>query len=100
MSVYINNKYIKTATTNKKGVATITIPASKLKSLKAGTKTLKVTTSNNFNPNSKSVKVTINKEKTKIVAKKKTFKKSLKTKNIPLHLKTVKTRLSKKPKYT
>ena len=98
VSVYINNKYIKTATTNKKGVATITIPASKLKSLKAGTKTLKVTTSNNFNPNSKSVKVTINKEKTKIVAKKKTFKKSLKTKKYTVTFKNSKNKALKKAK--
>ena len=98
VSVYISNKYIKTATTNKKGVATITIPASKLKSLKAGTKTLKVTTSDNFNPNSKSVKVTIKKEKTKIVAKKKTFQKSLKTKKYTVTFKNSKNKALKKAK--
>lgn len=70
MKVYISNKKIKTTTTNKNGVATVKITASNLKSLKAGKKTLKVTMSNNYNPNSKSVKVTINKEKTKVVAKK------------------------------
>ena len=98
VSVYINNKFIKTATTSKKGIASITIPASKLKSLKAGTKTLKVTTSDNFNPNSKSVKVTISKEKTKIVAKQKTFKKSLKTKKYTVTFKNSKNKALKKAK--
>ena len=98
VSVYISNKFIKTATTSKKSVASITIPASKLKSLKAGTKTLKITLSDNFNPNSKSVKVTINKEKTKIVAKKKTFKKSLKTKKYAVTFKNSKNKALKKAK--
>ena len=98
VSVYIKNKFIKNATTSKKGVATIKIPASKLKSLKAGSKTLKVTLSDNFNPNSKSVKVTIKKEKTKIVAKKKTFKKSVKTKKYAVTFKNSKNKALKKAK--
>ena len=98
VSVYINNKLIKTATTNKKGIATIKISASKLKSLKAGTKTLKVKISNNFKPNSKSVKITIKKEKTKIVAKQKTFKKSLKTKKYVVKFKNSKNKALKKAK--
>ena len=96
VTFYINNKKIKTVSTNKKGVATITIAASKLKSLKAGTKTLKVTLSNNYNPKSKSVKITINKEKTKLVAKKKTFKKSVKTKKYTVTLKNSKNKALKK----
>ena len=96
ITFYINNKKIKTVTTNKKGVATVTIAASKLKSLKTGSKTLKVTMSSNYDPNSKSVKITINKEKTKIAAKKKTFRKSLKTKKYTIQLKNSKNKVIKK----
>lgn len=98
VTFYISNKKIKTVTTNAKGVATLTIAASKLKSLKAGTKTLKVILSDNYNPNSKSVKISINKEKTKITAKKKTFKKSLKTKKYTIQLKNSKNKAVKKVK--
>lgn len=98
VTIHINNKKIKTVTTNKNGVATVTITSGKLKSLKAGTKTLKVTLSNSNNPNSKSVKITINKEKTKIVAKKKTFKKSLKTKKYTITLKNSKNKAIKNVK--
>ena len=96
ITFYINNKKIKTVTTNRKGVATVTITASKLKSLKTGSKTLKVTISSNYNPNSKSVKITINKEKTKIAAKNKAFKKSLKTKKYTIQLKNSKNKVIKK----
>ncbi|MBQ2831561.1 hypothetical protein [Methanobrevibacter sp.] len=98
VTVYISNKKINTVTTNKNGVATVTITASKLKSLKAGTKTLNVTLSDNYNPNSTSVKVTINKEKTKVVAVKKTFKKSLKTKKYTVTLKNSKNKVIKNAK--
>lgn len=98
VTIYINNKKIKTVTTNKKGVATVKITASKLKSLKAGSKTLKVIMTDNYNPYSKSVKITINKEKTKIAAKKKTFKKSLKTKKYTVQLKNSKNKAIKKVK--
>ena len=98
VTFYISNNKIKTVTTNAKGVATLTIASSKLKSLKTGTKTLKVTLSDNYNPNSKSVKITVNKEKTKIVAKKKTFKKSLKTKKYTITLKNSKNKALKKVK--
>ena len=98
VTFYINNKKIKTVTTNKKGVATVKIHVSKLKSLNAGTKKLKVTLSNNYNPKSKSVKITLNKEKTKVVAKKKTFKKSLKTKKYTIKLKNSKNKALKKVK--
>ena len=98
VTIYINNKKYTTVTTNKKGIATVTITASKLKSLKAGSKTLKVTMSDNYNPNSKSVKITIKKERTKIAAKKKTFKKSLKTKKYTIQLKNSKNKAIKKVK--
>ncbi len=98
VTFYISNNKIKTVTTNKNGVATVTIASSKLKSIKTGTKTLKVTLSNNYNPYSKSVKITINKEKTKIAAKKKTFKKSLKTKKYTITLKNSKNKALKKVK--
>jgi len=98
VTLYISNKVIKTVTTNKNGVASFKIYSSKLKSLKAGTKTLKVTLNSNYNPNVKTVKVKINKEKTKIVAKKKTFKKSLKTKKYTIQLKNSKNKVMKKVK--
>lgn len=93
--VYINNKKIKTATTNKNGVASITIAAKTLKSLKAGTKTLNATLSSNYNPGYKTAKVVISKEKTKIVAPKKTFKKSVKTKKYTITLKNSKNKVVK-----
>ena len=96
VSFYINNKKIKTVTTSKKGVAAITLAAGKLRSLKAGYKTLKVTMSSNFNPNSKSVKITIKKERTKVVANKKTFKKSLRIKKYTIQLKNSKNKVIKK----
>lgn len=98
VTIYIKNKKIKTVTINKKGIATVKITASKLKSLKAGSKTLKITLSSNYNPSSKSFKITINKEKTKIAAKKKTFKKSLKTKKYTIQLKNSKNKAIKKAK--
>ena len=100
VTIYINNKKIKTVTTNKNGVATVTLAASMLKSLKAGSKTLKITLSENYTPNSKAVKITINKEKTKITAKKKTFKKSKKTKKYTIILKNSKSKAVKKVKVT
>jgi hypothetical protein len=100
VTIYINNKKIKTTTTSKKGVATVKITSNMLKSLKAGPKTLKITISDNYTPSSKSVKITINKEKTKIAAKKKTFKKSKKTKKYTIILKNSKNKAVKKAKVT
>jgi len=98
VTLYISGKAIKTVTTNKNGVASFKIYASKLKSLKSGTKTLKVTLNSNYNPNVKTVKIKINKEKTKIVAKKKTFKKYLKTKKYTIQLKNSKNKVIKNVK--
>ena len=53
VTIYINSKKIKTVTTNKNGVATVKITSSMLKSLKTGSKTLKITLSDNYTPNSK-----------------------------------------------
>jgi hypothetical protein len=100
VTIYINSKKIKTVTTNKNGVATVKITSSMLKSLKTGSKTLKITMSDNYDPNSKSVKITITKEKTKLAAKKKTFKKSKKTKKYTIILKNSKNKAVKKAKVT
>lgn len=101
VTFYINNKKIGTQTTNKNGVATIALSAKTLKSLKSGTKTLKVVLNNgNYAPTSKTVKIIINKEKTKLVAAKKTFKKSLKTKKYTAKLKNSKGKTLKKVKVT
>ena len=93
----LNGKTIGTATTNSKGVATITLTAKMLKTAKAGKKNLVIKTSNaNYNTVSKTVKITINKEKTKITAKAKKFKKSLKTKKYTVTLKNSKGKAVKK----
>ena len=57
-------------------------------------------TSNNYNAEAKTVKITINKEKTKIVAKKKTFKKAKKVKKYSITLKNSKGKAVKKVQVT
>ena len=71
-----------------------------LKAVKAGNKKL-VIRINDLNYNAeKTVKITINKEKTKIVAKKKTFKKAKKVKKYSITLKNSKGKAIKKVQVT
>jgi hypothetical protein len=87
----LNGKNIGSATTNAKGVATITLTAKILKAAKAGKKNLVIKfTDSNYNTASKTVKITINKEKTKLVAKNKKFKRSVKVKKYTIALKNSK----------
>ena len=97
----LNGKVIGSATTNAKGIATISLTAKTLKSAKVGKKNMVITlTSDNYNAAAKTVKITINKEKTKIVAKNKMFKKSQKTKKYTIVLKNSKGKAVKKVKVT
>ena len=96
----LNGKVIGSAVTDAKGVATISITAKALKSAKAGKKNMVITTSGNYNADSKTVKITINKEKTKIAAKNKKFKKFKKIKKYTITLKNSKGKAVKKVKVT
>ena len=97
----LDGKNIGSATTNANGIATISFTANILKTLKSGTKKLVIQfTKDCYNPAVKTVKITINKEKTKIVAKKKTFKKSLKVKKYAVTLKNSKGKAIKKVQLT
>ena len=98
VSFVLKGKKIGTVTTNAKGIARIKLTAKTLKKAKAGTKKLVIKFSGDsfYNAFSKTVKVTIKKEKTKIVAKKKTFKRALKTKKYSIKLKNSKGKVLKK----
>ena len=97
----LNGKNIGSSTTNAKGIATITLTAKILKTAKAGKKNLVVKFNNaNYNVAGKTVKITINKEKTKITAKKKTFRKDSKIKKYSIFLKNSKSKPIKKVKVT
>ena len=98
----LNGKKIGTKTTNAKGVATISLTAKILKTAKAGNKKLVIRFNgdSNYNAASKTVKVKINKEKTKIKAKKKTFKRSKKVKKYTITLKNSKNKAVKRVKIT
>ena len=87
----LNGKTVGTATTNVNGVAKIKLTASALKAAKYGTKNLVVKYGDSlYNSISKTVKVSIKKEKSKITAKKKTFKRALKVKKYTIALKNSK----------
>ena len=93
----LGGKFIKSATTNVNGVASITLAANVLKSLKAGKKNLLIKfDDSNYNKVSKTVKITINKEKTKIVAKNQKFKRTVKVKKYVVALKNSKAKPLKK----
>ena len=97
----LNGRNIGFATTNAKGAATITLTAKILKAAKAGKKNLVIKFSDlNYNTASKTVKITINKEKTKIVAKNKKFKRSVKVKKYTISLKNSKGKAINKVKVT
>lgn len=98
----LKGKNIGVVTTDKNGVATITLTSKILKSAKAGKRDLVVKFGGDavYKDVSKTVKVTIKKEKTKITAKKKTFKKSKKVKKYKIKLKNSKGKAVKKVKVT
>ena len=98
-----NGKVLGSAVTDKDGVASIQLTPAVLKAAKAGKKDLAINlVSEKYNPVSKTVKVTINKEKTKILKAKKTykFKRSKKAKNIKVTLKDSKNKVIKNVKVT
>ena len=88
----LNGKNIATAVTTNNGVATLTLTANVLKPLKSGNKNLLIEFDGdaNYTKVTKTVKLTINKEKSKIVASKKTFKKSQNVKKYTVYLKNSK----------
>lgn len=94
----LNGKTIGLVTTDAKGISTIKITSAMLKNANAGTKKLTISVDNN--KVIKTVDVQINKEKTKLVAKKKTFKVSKKTKRFTVTLKDSKGKAIKKAKLT
>ena len=99
LSFTLAGKNIGSAKTNAKGVATIKLTAKILKNVKAGKKNLVIRIiDSNYNAPSKTAKITINKEKTKIVAKNKIFKKSIKYKKYTITLKNSKNNVLKKVK--
>ena len=97
----LNGKKIGTSTI-KNGVASIKLTAKILKTAKAGNKNLVINFAGdaNYNAASKTVRITINKEKTKMVAKKKTFRKAVKVKKYAVTLKNSKGKAVKKVKVT
>ena len=98
----LKGKTIASAITDAQGIAKIKLSAKTLKTAKAGKKNMLISFNGDSNHNlaSKTVKITINKEKTKIVAKKKTFKKSKKIKRYVVFLKNSKKKAIKKVKIT
>lgn len=97
----LNGKNIGSANTNANGVATITLSAKVLKAAKYGTKNLVIKLDSPlYTAASKTVKVTIKKEKTKIIAAKKSFRKALKVKKYTITLKNSKGKIIKKAKLT
>ena len=96
----LNYKVIKSAVTDKNGIASITLTSKMLKAAKAGKRNLVATLDDRNYQATNSFKITINKEKTKITAKAKSFKKSKKTKKYTITLKNSKGKAVKKVKVT
>lgn len=97
----LNGKKIGVSTTNSKGIATIKLSASVLKTAKAGTKNMVIKANNaKLTKTSKTVNVKISKEKTRLVAKNAVFKTSNKIKNYATVLKDSKGKAIKKATVT
>ena len=98
----LNGKTVANAVSDANGVVKITLTDKILKAAKTGNKALviKFNGSSNYNGISKTVKITINKEKTKITAKNKKFKRSKKIKKYAIKLKNSKGKPIKKVKVT
>lgn len=87
----LDGKSIGAATTNDNGEATIVLTSKMLKGVKVGKKNLIIKFDDEgYVTISKTVKITLNKEKTKISAKKKTFNKAKKVKKYAISLKNSK----------
>ena len=95
-------KSIGSVKTNSKGVAAIKLSPKVLKKIKAGKRKLvvKFAGDNEYDQASKTVKVALNKEKAKLLAKKKAFKRALKIKRYVVRLKDSKGKAIKKAKLT
>ena len=95
---YLKGKKIATGKTNKKGVATIKLTAKQLKAVKAGKRNLMIKFAGDayYKSVKKTVKITIKKEKAKIVAKNKSFKRLLLNKKFTVTLKNSKGKAIKK----
>ncbi len=93
-------KSIGSVMTDSKGVATIKLTAKALKAAKVGKRNLKVRFAgdSNYAGISKTVKITISKEKTKVVAASKSFKSAVKAKKLVVYLKNSKNKAMKKKK--
>ena len=101
LTFVLNGKEIGSATTNAEGIATVKITSKTLKTAKAGKWNLVVVfAGKNYKSASKTAKITISKEKVKMVAKAKSFKKSLKTKKYSVTLKDSKNKAMKSIKVT
>ncbi|WP_405264808.1 Ig-like domain repeat protein [Methanobrevibacter sp.] len=96
----LSNKVILTAITDKNGIASITFTPKMLKTAKAGKKNLLITLDDANYRAAASYKITINKEKTKMTAKAKAFKRTVKTKKYTITLKNSKGKAVKKVKVT
>ena len=98
----LNGKNIASVKTDSKGVATVKLTSGILKTVKAGKKNMivKFNGDANYNSVTKNVKITVNKEKTKITAKNKKFKKSKKIKKYTITLKDKKGKAIKKAEVT
>ena len=96
-----NGKNIASVVIDANGVATILLTANVLKVAKAGTKNLIIKLdSSNYQVPVKTVKITVNKEKTKIDAKMKTFKKAKKVKKYTITLENSKNKAVQNVKVT
>jgi hypothetical protein len=90
-------RYIGSANTDKKGIATIKLTSKNLKTAKAGNRALVMKlVSKNYKAIDKSVNIKISKEKTKITAKKATFRMAKKVKKYTVLLKNSKNKAIKK----
>ena len=97
----LNGKYIGSATTKSKGIATFTLTPKVLKAAKYGKRNLIIKFSDSdYKLTKKTVKITITREKTKLSAKSKAFKKSIKTKKLAAILKNSKGKAIKNVKLT
>lgn len=97
----LGSKYIGSANTDKKGIATIKLTSKNLKTAKAGNRALVMgLVSKNYKKIDKSANIKINKEKTKITAKKATFKLANKVKKYTILLKNSKNKAIKKASVT
>jgi predicted outer membrane repeat protein len=101
VSFKFNAKNIASAITNAKGIATVSLTAKIMKATKTGKKNLLIQFNDlNYNSALKTVKITVNKERTKLIAKNKKFKRVKKVKKYTVALKNSKGKALKKVRIT